>query len=696
MKIKDILYYIKYYKNWIISILIFTVLFFISVFLSYFGSLHLLHSDKPLLDFFAESLSYTLFVYMIATLLGIVLISLVRLIGFFRKKDVEMLLEVKTQFLKDEIEQASGKLQQNDKMLSELPIGVLMTMGHNVVYINDWMRRFLKIDTVSLPSDRQRIFGTYKGFTSLEKKALLALLNQKRFNSQVCLEDHLGHKKLLVVSAYCNKLKDPKKGIVWFFSDASLEMKNIELETYYQTVFRVMAILHTAEINNISEEEVLKQLLDEIVGIYGIKTTFYWRYTDKKLHFVFASGVEKSFPNRPTEIDLNDKANAGDAAVRAVLNKRGCVCNDLMNDSYYRRYFMRKANKKQVKANLCIPLVVNDKVEGIVSLWSYEPGTFNDSLVFRIQQLITEICKNLSSIRARRKAKEAIHQYEDCLRSQIHELEANKKIMQRQASEVNAMIGDLIMARDAAEKANRVKTEFLANISHELRTPLNAILGFSEAIENETFGPLENPQYKDYIGYISTSGKHLLSLINDVLDLSRVEVGKQKMTETEIKVVSVIRDVLSVIERYPGGDKRRITVKPKRSEISLLADERSFKQIMLNVLSNAVKFTSDNGKIDISVALTSKKDLMITVADNGVGIPKEKITDLFQPFAQVENIMTREHEGSGLGLVLIRKLMELHGGRVWIESEEGKGCSVFMVFPKFRILKAPRVKGVKK
>ena len=129
----------------------------------------------------------------------------------------------------------------------------------------------------------------------------------------------------------------------------------------------------------------------------------------------------------------------------------------------------------------------------------------------------------------------------------------------------------------------------------------------------------------------------------------------------------------------------------------MLGDERAFKQILLNILSNAVKFTPDGGKIKIRVSCTVKQELLIEVADNGIGIPKNKINDLFQPFSQVENIMTREHAGSGLGLVLIRKLVELHGGRVWIESEETKGCSVFVLFPKERVLNAlsPK-KGVKK
>lgn len=685
MKWRDLWYYVCYYKNWIISGLIFTVLFWISVFLSYVGSLHLLQSDRPLLTFLAESISYTLFIYMVATLAGIVLVSLVKLIGFFRKKDIEVLLEVKTQFLKEEIEQTEARLAKNERILHELPVGILITQGHKIVYVNDWMQHFFGWEDKLPLNEGTHIFQPEKDFTALEKRVILGLMHQKKVMSQISLENAVGHKNLLQVSAYGIKPKDPKKGIVWFFQDAALEMKNIELETYYQTVFRAMTILHVAEENNTPEEEILKQLLDEVIGIYGIKTGFYLRYTDKKLDCVFSAGEDKYFPDRPMNMDLSDKEVRETAAAKAVLNKRGYVYDDLTHIPYYQKYFTRE-NRKMIKSTFAYPMIVNGKVEGVISLYGYENNAFTDSLLFRIEQLNAEICKNLSNIRARRKAREAIHQYEECLRTQIHELETNKKIMQRQASEVNAMIGDLILARDAAEKANRSKTEFLANISHELRTPLNAILGFSEAIENETFGPLENKQYKDYIGYISTSGKHLLSLINDVLDLSCVEVGRHKMNEEEIKIIPMIQDVVSVIARYPGGDKRHITLTPKKSDMVLLADVRSFKQILLNVLSNAVKFTPEKGKIKINVSITPKKELMISVADNGVGIPKDKINDLFQPFSQVENIMTREHEGSGLGLVLIRKLIELHGGRVWIESDEGQGTTVFLVFPKSRIV----------
>lgn len=689
-------YYLKLYKNWIISILIFTIIFWAMIYLSYVFTFHMLEVDKPLILFLADSFSYTLFIYGVAALLGIVLISLVRLAGFFRQKDIEVLLQAKTRELKGIIDKTEEVLDGRQKVIHEAPIGIFMTHKRQILYANEWM-----FSTWGYDEKNQRLSGAENFFTSineffaLERKAIGVLKKQKSFNVQTALENGLKQKVFVELSVYAAEPKKPEHGLIWFLQDMTSQMKNIELETYYQTVFRVMSILHTADEDNISEDDILRQLLDEVLGIYGLKTGFYFKYDDKKLKFAFLSGEDTYFPNHPDIIDLSDKKLAVAAIVKAALSRKGFSYSDIQGIDYYKQNLSRK-NSPQVKSTLAFPVIVNNKVEGMVSLYAYETGFFTDSLVFRLQQLNAEIGKNLGNIRARRKAKESIRRYEECLRGQIHELETNKKIMQRQASEVNAMIGDLILARDTAEKASRAKTEFLANISHELRTPLNAILGFSEAMEQETFGPLNNKQYKEYVGYILSSGRHLLSLINDVLDLSCVEVGRHKMHEEDIQVIPVVKSVVSVISRYPGGDKRHIQVKSNVQDITLRADERSFKQVFLNVLSNAVKFTHEGGRIDVLLDITAKNELQIEVKDDGVGIPKDKIGELFQPFSQVENIMTREHEGSGLGLVLIRKLVELHQGRVWIESAEGKGTSVFLLFPKARVQAIKKNKRVKK
>lgn len=687
MIFKDILFYLRYYKNWIISLLIFTFVFVMSVLFCYAGSLYLLDTNKPLLVFLYDSISYTLIVYCVVTIVGCLLIGVMKIFGFFNMQDKEKLLKKKVSALRERLSDTSERFARSKRIIDECPMFVMSTFGNKVVFMNEIMQEFLGVKQEDLPRSIKKVINPDNGFSELRKKAVLALMKKPKFSGQIYLTDAFGEKKLFSVTAQQIKTKLPQKDLFWFFQDASLELKNIELEMYYQTVFRVMSVLHTAEESLTPEEDVLNHLLNEVIEIFGIKTGAYFRYRDKRLSYVFGVGEQRIYPKRLSELDLTDPSISQRAVVRAIFTKQGCVYNDLTKVPYYQQNFGKIGRQKQLLSAFAFPVVINGQVEGVVSLYGYNINVFTDNLVFRIQQLNAEICKNLASIRERRFADEAIKQYEKCLRTQIHELENNKKIMQRQACEVNAMVGDLIVARDAAESANKAKTDFLANVSHELRTPLNAILGFSEAIEKETFGPLENKQYKDYIGYITTSGRHLLSLINDVLDLARVEEGRHSITETNIKLKDMVHEVVSLIKRYPGGDTRKYKVTPHPIDVVLRADARSVKQILLNVLSNAVKFTEDNvGRIHIDVAPIKKNELVISITDNGIGVPANKMKDLFKPFVQVENAMTREHEGTGLGLALVQRLMELHGGRVWVKSKENKGTTVYMAFPAERVV----------
>ena len=244
-------------------------------------------------------------------------------------------------------------------------------------------------------------------------------------------------------------------------------------------------------------------------------------------------------------------------------------------------------------------------------------------------------------------------------------------------------------ARAAAENANRSKSEFIANMSHELRTPLNAILGFSEVMTTETFGPLPD-QYREYMQYIYSSGQYLLSLINDILDLSSLEGGHPKLKDSDIALMPFISDVLDIVRYYPEGQNRQFSYQVQPNVLGLRVDERSLKQILLNVFSNAIKFTESNGKIEIDAHLLRTGELQISVRDDGIGIPSDKIKQLFQPFSQVENVMTRRHQGSGLGLVLVKRLVELQQGKVGLESTVGKGTTIIITFPADRVLNAKK------
>ena len=243
---------------------------------------------------------------------------------------------------------------------------------------------------------------------------------------------------------------------------------------------------------------------------------------------------------------------------------------------------------------------------------------------------------------------------------------------------------DLVAAMDSANKANRSKTDFLANMSHELRTPLNAILGFSEMIRSQALGPDATDRYIDYANDIHHSGDHLLSLINDVLDLSKIEAGKAEISETQLLPGDVIRDCVLLI-----GDRAReagLVLMAEGDDLSvrLTADKRMVKQMLLNLLSNALKFTPAGGRIGIALAVDENGGLGLSVSDSGVGIKPEDIPKALSVFGQIEDATDQAERGTGLGLPIMASLAELHGGFLKLESEPGKGTTATINFPANR------------
>jgi two-component system cell cycle sensor histidine kinase PleC len=240
---------------------------------------------------------------------------------------------------------------------------------------------------------------------------------------------------------------------------------------------------------------------------------------------------------------------------------------------------------------------------------------------------------------------------------------------------------EALLKRAEAEAANASKTAFLANISHELRTPLNAILGFSELIARECLGPVGNQRYKEYASDIHSSGKHLLSLINDLLDVAKIEAGRMELEPQMVETRRILETALKFVMSKARDRGQTLTFAVDQSAAVLYADERAFKQIVINLVSNAVKFTHDGGRIEVSAERNAQGDFELIVADNGPGISRDKIDRVFKPFSQVDNRYDRQIGGSGLGLALVRGLCELHGGRAWIESEPGKGTRAIVVLP---------------
>ena len=229
------------------------------------------------------------------------------------------------------------------------------------------------------------------------------------------------------------------------------------------------------------------------------------------------------------------------------------------------------------------------------------------------------------------------------------------------------------------EVANKHKSEFLANMSHELRTPLNAIIGFSEVLLERLFGDL-NEKQDDYLRDIHSSGRHLLTLINDILDLSKVEAGRMELELSTFDIASTLADAMTLVRER--AQRHGITlgqqVDPALGEIT--ADERKFKQILLNLLSNAVKFTPDGGRIDVT-ARHEDNSAIVAVHDTGIGIAAEDQAAVFEEFRQVGRHYTNKQEGTGLGLALTKKFVELHGGHIWLESAPGSGSTFTFTLP---------------
>jgi len=242
---------------------------------------------------------------------------------------------------------------------------------------------------------------------------------------------------------------------------------------------------------------------------------------------------------------------------------------------------------------------------------------------------------------------------------------------------------DILLNR--SEAANHAKNDFLAVMSHELRTPLNAIIGFSEIIANQMFGPVGEPKYADYAGDIRSSGTHLLSIINDILDISKAEAGKLHLEEDAIDPVEALNRTMRMFRQRASELGVDLSVRVRDDLPWILADARLFNQVTINLTSNALKFTPEGGKVTVELGLAANGDLALSVQDTGIGIKQEDIARVFEPFVQVEGAMSRSHSGTGLGLPLVRKIMELHGGSIELESELGKGTKAIATFPQSRL-----------
>ena len=302
-----------------------------------------------------------------------------------------------------------------------------------------------------------------------------------------------------------------------------------------------------------------------------------------------------------------------------------------------------------------------------------------------------------SDVTEHKRVQAVLRQREQDLEARVAELEAAQRKLEDQGADLIRLAEDLRGARDQAEAANQAKSEFLATMSHELRTPLNAIIGFSDIIKGETLGPVGSARYRDYAKDINESGQHLLALINDILDLSKVESGSDELYETDLEISALVDSVRTLVKERAQREGITLELSCPDGLPVLRADERKMKQILVNLLSNAIKFTEEGGRVTFRIWRPAGGGHHFEIADSGIGITPEDIPKALAPFRQIEGALSRKYDGTGLGLPLAKILTEMHGGTLDLHSEIGVGTRVTLRFPIARVGAAeplPRTRAV--
>ena len=325
------------------------------------------------------------------------------------------------------------------------------------------------------------------------------------------------------------------------------------------------------------------------------------------------------------------------------------------------------AKRSGLRALVALPIRDQTAVNGAIVLFSRAERACDQDML----DLLVELGQQIGQFIARKQVEAA--------------LEAERASLERRVVDRTV---ELSQANTQLAKAARLKDEFLSNMSHELRTPLNAILAFSESLLEQLRGPLNNHQ-QSAIHNIETSGRHLLALINDILDLSKIEAGQMRLQLESILIADVCQASLTFVRQMSLKKQIKLDFRQNDPHATVYADARRLKQILVNLLSNAVKFTNPGGQVSLEVAIDSQTgDVQFHVRDTGIGIAPEGLAQLFQPFTQLDSSLSRQYEGTGLGLALVQRLAELHGGTIAIESQIGKGSQFTVVLPNAHSLPA--------
>jgi signal transduction histidine kinase len=387
-------------------------------------------------------------------------------------------------------------------------------------------------------------------------------------------------------------------------------------------------------------QTVLSTIVAHAVQLSGTDCGIIYEYDEPtgEFHLRASFQMEEELVKayRATPLRLGEGATG-----RAAETKMPAQIADLRQEQEFATRGMRPIlTRLGYQSLLAVPLLLEQKIMGALTIYRRQTGTFASEVVNLLQTLATQSVLAIQNARL------------------FREIEAKSREL---------------------EAANRHKSEFLANVSHELRTPLNAIIGFSEVLLEKLFGELNDKQ-NEYVDDILSSGRHLLSLINDILDLSKIEAGRMELEITTFDLPLAIENALLLIRERASrhGIQLERAIDDRLGDFT--GDERKVKQILVNLLSNAVKFTSEGGRIKVA-ANVSDQGATVSVEDTGVGIAKEDQEAIFEEFRQASGNYVQKREGTGLGLTLTRRFVEMHGGKIWVESELGKGSKFTFTLP---------------
>ena len=405
-------------------------------------------------------------------------------------------------------------------------------------------------------------------------------------------------------------------------------------------------------------------------------------------------------------VKLVDGVEIAPQEVKDLIDNRGILSINTDEDL---PAYLAPFTSMGIKSFTAIPLLVKQDLAGVMVLGSFDSFSPKKEDLPQARLLADQVAIALSNARltqGQKRAQKALYRANIELEKRVKErtsdlLSANEHL-QNEIDEREQVEVELKEAKQTAEIANTAKTNFLANMSHELRTPLNAILGFSELLLDKHFGDINEIQ-EEYLNDVLESSRHLLSLINDILDLAKVEAGKLELKPTGVNLKMLLENSLVMIKEKAMKHGIRLSTHIDGIPETISADERKLKQIMYNLLSNAVKFTPDGGSITLAAKLISdfgfrnselkveekqpatcnpQSAIEVSVSDTGIGISHRDIDRIFNPFEQADGSSSREYQGTGLGLSLTKQLVELHGGRIWVESEgEGKGAIFSYIVP---------------